>query len=1278
MSNNKDLITIYNSHSGDSFRVNRHYFVSLEEIKKFCSKQFSIPIQQIFLISPFGLKLKITFLEQLDEVYVFDRNLFSVYNDEQTIRRYIHNKYSIDSLKENLVQPIHSPLEDIDLNRVTHSRNARQLMGLLTTNLGWVSAIQSDTKLFTKRSKDVAAKTLILLKALKVACQYIESYCGDIKNQFDTSVDSVINIQRHSLNLSWGDHLKKLGGVNDINQKPLSDLLNRKELSDVAHESIKLNESLNSSFIAHKSQLKSSRGFREGVDTDLTALEKEIIVYLNALQLDTKVQNVNQLCDKLQSDTKNLLSQSNAVDDISIDLILDSFTTQKSKFVAQIFQQSNELFVTLKKLIDIFNKVQLQTCTFLQRLSQAQADMVTLKESLKDLTSKTESIQSLESKLCLTIDLPLLYGLFLTECLRRDEWSKRVKMLASSTNENFAAFKEKEAKVRSLWLRNYGEVLSLLGIASKGFNGSGMLSIDLNLIEESDSSSESHLKVRVTYDDVIRYVEQLQSLGINTEIVNLLSKNVNEIPSKLAKVKLMDLVSDLESSTTLTAADKDTIKGLKTRIKKLENLLHQKSFQPNVITGPPESKFSAMAKRSVLNTAINGSENEVPGGSKSLTPKSSSNHQAAVDSTQFLKLQDENMHLTTDLKSQRGKLETITEELRSLKQTLSTKEFENQTLLKRLENLQDEKSNDISRLQLELTMVQVDKGNLESELQKKADELDVLHRAHEDDKVSHCEALKKELDSWKIKFEDHEKDLLLLRTDKEKESKLVQLARDELEDVKDQLELMTSEKNVIEGRLSTHVSENKKTSETLKIVRKENQKLKDNLKNANKSGDSFKAERDQLTLKLSDSENQIKQLKDQLGKFKSESAIKDNKINEFKELLSEKDRIITQQSEELATLTSETTELKSTAAKHESKLHEWEDDYEKLLGMKNDLLENMTNREAEFAKEKTAHHEEADLLKARVEELEKQVLTAEAESLANNEHDQDTNTRMDISEKQANTIFQLVIIINSLIIKSRDLSEILFQLYEILCGSLKSLGLLAVRNEETDEISIIRYKGLRKLTDGSALDLPPGVSAGLISQVEQHLLWTQLPDTTELISDLNQDSGSSSGSGSLDSIVETLIENYNLTSFEEKYVNFAAQITNLFPLYPVHIAKRFEEVEVLARKELKDKRKLKLEIQKLKLETENKISVRNFQKGDLVLFLPAGTTNATTEDGPEESSWAAFNDMKDVKFMKKFDPDWDTLESNKVKQWFIGKVLDIEEVDADHGEFQISAQQVEV
>lgn len=1272
MSNNKDLITIYNSHSGDSFRVNRHYFVALDEIKKFCSKQFNIPIQQIFLISPFGLKLKITFLEQLDEVYVFDRNLFSVYNDEQVIRRYIRGKYSMDSLKENLVQPIHSPLEDIDLIRITQSRNARQLIGLLTTNLGWVSAIQSDTRLFVKRSKEVAAKTLILLKALKVAGQYIEGYCGDIKKQFDSSFDSVINIQKHSLNLTWNDHLKKLGGIYDINQMPLSDLLNKKELSDVAHKSVKISENVNSSFISQKAKLKSSKSFRDNVDTDLTSLEKEIVVHLNSLQLDTKLQTINITCDRMQSETKTLLSQANAVDDISIDLILDSFTTQKSKFVTQIFQQSNELYGSLKKLIEIFNRVQLQMCAFLQRLSQAQADMVTLKESLKDITSNTESIQSLESKLCLTIDLPLLYGLYLTECLRRDEWSRRVKKLTASTNENFAGFKEREVKARSIWMRNYGEVLSLLGIDSNFFNSSGILSIDLNLIEEVDHSSNEP-KSQIEFEAVAKYIEQLHEQSINPDIVNLLSKAVNEIPAKMSKIRLLDPM-DAESSTVLSASDKDAIKGLKTRIKKLENLLHQRSFQSNAMTGPPESKFSVMAKRSVLSNTIQGSENDVPGQTKSLSPTPAN---PGVDSTHFFKLQDENMHLTTDLKAERGKLETISDELRSLKQTLSTKEFENQALVKRLDNLQDEKTGDISKLQLELTMVQVDKENIESELQKKAEELESALKRHDEEMKTLDKGLRRELDNWKDKFKQQEDEFVKLREKEFQEHDVVETARKELQEVKEQLELIKEENDVVNERLRNSNSENKKLNDTLKNIKKENKTLKDESKTLTKDIDSMKIEKSKLVSDLTGSKNEIKKFQEQLESFKAQITnlkkdlkTKDNKISECKELLSEKDKIITQQSEQIDTELTKNKELSATISKHDSKLEEWEEDYDRLRDMKNDLLENMSNRESEFAKEKSSHHEEVDLLKGRIEELE------QAQLLKEDLQEEDIGLIDKELERQSNIIFQLVIIINSLIIKSRDLSEILFQNYEIFCASLKSLGLLVVKNEK-GTVNIIRFKGLKKVTDESTLKLEEGLSAGVVADVEKHLLWTELPDTTELISDLNQEGTTRnksklSNSDSLDSIVETLIENYNLTSFEEKYINFVSQITNLTPLYQVHISKRFIEVENLAKKELKENRKLKQDIQQ-------KIAIRDFKKGDLVLFLP--TSKDTEKQTPKDSdkhtkSWAAFNDMIDVKFFKKFDENWDNLESNKVRQWFIGKVLEIEVIDQQQNEFMISAEEV--
>jgi hypothetical protein len=253
--------------------------------------------------------------------------------------------------------------------------------------------------------------------------------------------------------------------------------------------------------------------------------------------------------------------------------------------------------------------------------------------------------------------------------------------------------------------------------------------------------------------------------------------------------------------------------------------------------------------------------------------------------------------------------------------------------------------------------------------------------------------------------------------------------------------------------------------------------------------------------------------------------------------------------------------------------------------------------------------------------------------------------------------------------------------------TLKSLGLLAVKDELQNQVNIIRVKGLKKNKDNqsmdsltvSSLDLPNGLKS--ISKediIPKSKIWNdEVSNDSSLqvkLNDLSEDD--SLNEELLTKLNDFVIDNYNLITFEKKYLDFVGAITNLDAIYYPSVSKRFNEVESLAKKELKENKKLRAESERMK------ISIKDFKIGDLVLFLPTrvsisknfqeSSTNTISKN--EEGSlnqWAAFNDMGDCKFLMKND---DSSRLNFAKKWFIGRILDIEKVNSK--EFLLSTEEV--
>ncbi|GME70083.1 unnamed protein product [[Candida] boidinii] len=75
-------LSIFNSLTGEKISTNSNNFNNLESLKRFISSSFSIDINNLFLLTPFGIKLKFSMVirDEIQEIYVFDRKYFNVNN----------------------------------------------------------------------------------------------------------------------------------------------------------------------------------------------------------------------------------------------------------------------------------------------------------------------------------------------------------------------------------------------------------------------------------------------------------------------------------------------------------------------------------------------------------------------------------------------------------------------------------------------------------------------------------------------------------------------------------------------------------------------------------------------------------------------------------------------------------------------------------------------------------------------------------------------------------------------------------------------------------------------------------------------------------------------------------------------------------------------------------------------------------------------------------------------------------------------------------------------
>ncbi|KAG5355072.1 Autophagy-related protein 11 [Yarrowia sp. B02] len=292
---------------------------------------------------------------------------------------------------------------------------------------------------------------------------------------------------------------------------------------------------------------------------------------------------------------------------------------------------------------------------------------------------------------------------------------------------------------------------------------------------------------------------------------------------------------------------------------------------------------------------------------------------------------------------------------------------------------------------------------------------------------------------------------------------------------------------------------------------------------------------------------------------------------------------------------------------------------------KNDLMANMASLESDFSRERRCLVQEISELKLRVEELEEQVETAAETSIERHQRADQETEELEQRLKALTLVHNTVDDENSrLKITLQDLSQRLYTGYKRNCVLLESLGLQAQKEYDTDGSEVVsfdihRVKGLRKKHRGKK--------------------------DKELKDKADSESESTDDFSALYWATKTTPD-----TFESSYRTFLARIFLDYDLYVEKVAKRFEDLEHLARKLQKEARNYRTMTQQLDDETRSKIALNRFKVGDLVLFLP------TRDPSRQPQPWAAFN-VGAPHFFLKQKPGRELKE----RDWLVGRITGMEE-----------------
>lgn len=262
--------------------------------------------------------------------------------------------------------------------------------------------------------------------------------------------------------------------------------------------------------------------------------------------------------------------------------------------IQDVLKETGEL---LRHCVDQKNLTVERTIEHLQTVASFESTMATLTKELINLQIPEDGQNAID-QMSQVNNMPFNYGSLLIEAVRRREWIDKMKRDSSSLAEELAVYQDEEQKRRKKWLRTMSNgVRDSIDDKPLGF--------EINLQGKDDAWPEA------TRQDVDDYIKSLSSLSNMDEVVEALTQMVRDLdrPTRQQVKRARNfkqgsvheggfgkgslLLRGEDEARVLKEANvklEDELRGHKSRIRKLEDLLHRQSVQRlSVINGSSPS-----------------------------------------------------------------------------------------------------------------------------------------------------------------------------------------------------------------------------------------------------------------------------------------------------------------------------------------------------------------------------------------------------------------------------------------------------------------------------------------------------------------------------------------------------------------------------------------------------------------------------------------------------------------------------------------------------------------
>lgn len=1104
-----------------------------------------------------------------------------------------------------------------------------------------------------KQVKDLDAETSIVQRSAAIAVENVKQHIGSLRPRYEESKAWADNVRQDQAFLldHWGKSLENLSRIPAIHEvgrclyrgnevfgvlKPgrdtkitLYDFVHAKDLGSVS----KTAKDISDRFIACVGELHDSF---EDVAYDSFDVVDNFGQAMSLSDIDLGdqaerlIEEVGVVARKVNADYDHVLDLPNAPKSIS-DMSRTALLHTRN-FLPALQQTVAELDHLLRHGVERKNQITISATKYLQRVSQIESNIAQVHSQLANLDVGDDETKSFDT-LNHVVKLPLTYGMLLVEFVRRREWTEKITTDSSSLVEEFAIYRDEEAKRRKKWAKDLGDAVDLATIDDM------VLGVDINLQAQKQNWSmvsrqdlRELLKVLKTmeeFGDVIQAIESgLKVLDAPTKQQARRAKafkngSIHDATPGKQSLLLRGDDEYLQSLQNDKSRLEDRLKSSESRIRKLEDLLHKQTqtsrppsshvFNGNDVQGlhrnisSPAQNFATVNRQGSLSRRSSISTRRITQDSED-----QSLAQRIVDLEAELAIFRQNAEAKgkseADLKNKVQEAVSTKEDLlnnmeaqqREFDDERRLVEEDNRKLKIKLEEMEDEMDRMLESREHDHRVFVLEE-ELEKDRKKAAVEVQNAQRQVEDYRKENMEQVKK-AETLQRQIQDQDEEIAELSTRLQKRDMsaatnhralrtvMFRLSKDSI--APEDLDSLVETVEELVKQSAAHLAEVEKTLETIR------------------------ADNEILEIRVSSQEDEISDLKEKLGSAEME-------VFSLREDLADRKRTLATVRTELEAERHEHSQLRSRFADGEAN----SESLRMLVAEKEEGIATLSSIIAGLESD----IQELQSSKQQARDEDREIRLALESNLSNQESDH-KRVRQDLEsqvgdwhakwEELQNVHLALNEAFQSRARRAEEVSSRLYELKNSLGRLLEQVGFTV--SKEGDKMV---FQRTTKATSASAI----------LSEPSSILRSVSAPLLIQSAFDIPNDKNLPRWPVSNDAEAET-----------QQFAAFMRDIESFEPSQFIEaITKRIRDIDHTARKCFKDARGYRDKYKRAQSEAHEKITVRAFKEGDLALFLP--TRNQATKP------WAAFNVGFPHYFLREQDShklpgrDWLLARINKIE-----------------------------